>query len=248
MSTSVSTPSKKPLIGLSVDASTDPSYSDYAWYALRQNYCDSIVKVGGVPVLIPQIIDLIETYMSLVDGLIITGGNFDHAPELYGETIIHPTTKLNPKRSAFDYALTKSALEHRRPFLGICAGHQMLNIVRGGTLIQSIEDEFETTLNHSQEACRHQPTHDIEILTGSLLWECNQRQSHAGVNTSHHQAIKKLGSKLVASAWSEDGLIEAVEDPSLPFCMGVQWHPEFLVCDLDLALYEKFISVCRQGQ
>jgi putative glutamine amidotransferase len=236
----------KPIIGLSVDSSTASYYSDYPWYALRENYCDSIHQAGGIPILIPQNKDLIDDYLSLISGIIITGGNFDHDPKMYGEDYVHPSTELNAKRSAFDYALTKQALERQIPFLGICAGHQMLNIVRGGTLIQSIADEVPHALNHSQEECRHRPTHDIDLTQGSLVWECNGGHKKAAVNTSHHQSIKVVGQNLIVTARSNDGIIEAVEDSTRPFCLGVQWHPEFLVCALDRAIYKKMITVCQK--
>lgn len=236
---------KKPLIGLTVDSSCDKFYSDYPWYALRENYCDSIHQAGGVPIMIPHNHDLIDDYLDVVDGIVVTGGNFDHDPKIYGENFQHPKTKLNPERSAFDFAFVKRTLERDIPFFGICAGQQMLNIVRGGTLIQSIPDELPHTLNHSQEECRHRPTHDIHIAENSLIFKCNKDAQTASVNTSHHQAVKDLGSNLVVSATAPDGIIESIEDPSMKFCLGVQWHPEFFVCDLDREIYKQFILAAQ---
>ncbi len=236
----------KPLIGLSVDSSCDKHYSDYPWYALRENYCDTIHQSGGVPIMIPHNVDLIENYLNIVDGIVITGGNFDHDPKMYGEDFQHPKTALNPERSAFDFSLVKSSLDYDIPFLGICAGQQMLNIVRGGTLIQSIPDEMPHALNHAQEECRHRPTHDIRIVENTLLAKCNKGAQTASVNTSHHQSIKDLGQNLIINATTSDGIIEGIEDPSMTFCLGVQWHPEFFVCDLDRAIYKQFILACQR--
>ena len=242
----MSTPSvKKPIIGLSVDSSCDKYYSDYPWYALRENYCDSIHQVGGLPIMIPHNTDLIGSYLDIVDGIIVTGGNFDHDPKMYGEDFQHPKTILNPERSAFDFAIVKNTLERNIPFLGICAGQQMLNIVRGGTTLQHIPDDAPHALNHSQEECRHRPTHDINIVEGTLLAKCNQNTKVAAVNTSHHQAVKDIGRGLIINATAPDGIIEGIEDPSLPFCLGVQWHPEFFVCDLDREIYKQFILAAQ---
>lgn len=195
--------------------------------------------------MIPHNTDLIENYIDIIDGLVVTGGNFDHDPKMYGEDFQHPKTTLNPERSAFDFALVKSALNHDIPFLGICAGQQMLNIVRGGTLIQCIADEMPHALNHSHEECRHKPAHDVTIVKNTLLSTCNKEKETAAVNTSHHQSIKDIGKNLIVNATAPDGIIEGIEDPSKTFCLGVQWHPEFFVCDLDREIYKQFILACQ---
>lgn len=246
---------EKPLIGISMDSSKEDTYSSYPWYALREHYCQAVEKAGGLPVMLPHSLDLIDHYLNIVDGIALSGGDFDPDPEMYGEKFCHEKTVLNPIRSAFDFALVKKTLDRNIPFLGICAGQQMLNIVRGGMLIQHIPDQWPDQrpdqrpdehpegLNHSQAHRRHKPTHDIILTTGTLLAHCNQDKEKASVNTSHHQAIKKVGQNLVVSAVAPDGIIEAIEDPSLAFCLGVQWHPEFLVSDFDYSIYNKFIEV-----
>ena len=238
----------KPIIGISMDSSREKTYSEYPWYALREHYCDTVYKAGGLPVMLPHNRELIDHYLDLVDGVAISGGDFDHDPKMYGEDFRHEKTVLNPVRSSFDFAFVEKTLERDVPFLGICAGQQMLNIVRGGTIIQHIPDECPGALNHSQAPCRHLPTHEIIITQGTLLAHCNKGLEKAAVNTSHHQAIDKVGQGLVVNAVASDGIIEGIEDPSLTFCLGVQWHPEFLVCDLDHSIYERFIEACSKAR
>lgn len=236
---------KRPIIGLSMDSSVAPHYSVYPWYALRKNYCDSIADAGGIPLPLPHLPLLTDDYLDHLDGLVITGGRFDHDPKLYGESAVHPKTLLNPERTTFEFHLLKKALKKNLPVLGICGGHQLLNIVYGGTLVQYIPEAFPNALNHLQETRRHEPTHTIKITPGTLLDKCTN-SGEAAVNTSHQQAISKLGNGLIASAHTADGIIEGIEDPSRPFCVGVQWHPEFLVTDLDRKLYKLFIQSCRK--
>lgn len=238
----------KPIIGISMDSSKENTYSQYPWYALREHYCDTVHKTGGVPVMLPHTIELIDHYLDLVDGVAISGGDFDHDPKFYGQDFCHEKTVLNSPRSAFDFAFVKKSLERDTPLLGICAGQQMLNIVRGGTLIQHIPDTHPDALQHSQAQCRHLPTHDITITKGTLLAQCSKGATKVAVNTSHHQAIDKIGKDLIINAVASDGIIEGIEDPNLTFCLGVQWHPEFLVGDLDRSLYERFIEAAAEAR
>ena len=125
-----------PLIGITLDsedASTE-SYSKFPWYALRKNYASVVVKVGGIPIILPHEPSLINGYLNMIDGLIVTGGNFDVDPSMYGDYINHETVKLKPKRTQFEMTITRNALERDMPILGICGGQQLLNVILGGTL------------------------------------------------------------------------------------------------------------------
>jgi putative glutamine amidotransferase len=232
---------KKPVIGLTLDSSEEKTFSDYPWYALRKNYCSSIAELGGIPLPLPHQEELIDSYLDLLDGLIITGGRFDHDPNFYGVATAHPKSFQNNSRSHFEFKLLHKALGRKMPFLGICAGEQLLNIAYGGTLVQYIPDEVPQALVHLQEKNRHLPSHSVQITPGTKLAKIYPALTDT-VNTSHQQAIKALGMGLVSNAMAPDGIIEGVEDPKLPFCIGVQWHPEFLVCDLDRALLLAFLK------
>jgi putative glutamine amidotransferase len=236
--------SNKPLIGITMDAQDLEVYSKYPWYALRENYCSSIGDEGGIPFPLTHDLNLVEDYISLIDGLVITGGGHDVDPALYGEKDVHPTVKLKPKRTTFEMALAKKALELDIPILGICGGMQLLNVALGGTLIQHIPDESPHYLNHKQTDPRHHPTHMVKIYEDTLLHRL-MRVEELSVNSIHHQGVKVIAPGMNVCAVAPDGLIEAIEAPDCRFCLGLQWHPEYLINSPEKALFKAFIEACR---
>lgn len=233
-------------IGLTMDLSFDTSYSRYPWYALRDNYCAALVTNGAVPVPLPYVYEAIDAYLDMVDGLMLTGGDFDHDPQIFG-VARHPETNVNERRTKFEMLLLRKALAREMPFFGVCAGQQLLNLIRGGTIFQHIPDDVPGSINHLQSECRHKPQHSIAVSEGSLLAKaCKGGATTVMVNTSHHQAVARAGKNLYITARAEDGVVEAIEDPSLPFCIGVQWHPEFFVQEVDLALYRMFVDAAEK--
>jgi putative glutamine amidotransferase len=130
----------RPVIGVTLDSEAAGGYSKLPWYALRENYCDVIAAAGGVPVALPHEPDLVEAYLGMIDGLVVTGGAFDVDPSLFGAAERHPTVKLKERRTRFEWAMTRGAVDRDMPLLGICGGQQLLNVVLGGTLIQHIPD------------------------------------------------------------------------------------------------------------
>lgn len=233
----------KPLIGIGLDYRLSGAYSSYPWYALRQNYCDAILAAGGVPILIPYALQHIECYLDRVAGVLIPGGVADVDPTFYKETIRHEKTLVDPVRGTFDHALLQGVLKRGLPFLGICAGMQMLNVALGGTLHQHLPDVFGHEINHNQTLPKHLPSHSIHIEPDTLLHSIAQT-SVAMVNSTHHQGVKELGNGLIASAYSVDGVIEAIEKKEHRFCMGVEWHPEYQTTDLDQNIFKHFIKAC----
>ncbi len=236
--------SKKPLIGITLDSQEPGRYSRYPWYALRANYCSAIVNAGATPLPLPHELGSVDHYLDLIDGLMITGGGHDVDPTLYGASEIHPTTKINVRRTAFEMEITTKALERNIPVFGICGGMQLLNVALGGTLIQHIPDEVENCLVHSQETDRHSPCHNVRVLENTLFHEI-VRQAEIPVNSVHHQAVKALGKNLNANTIAPDGLIEGIESPDYRFCMGLQWHPEFIVSEHDASVFKAFIESTR---
>jgi len=237
---------KFPLIGITLD-SEDASvsgYSKFPWYALRENYASVVVKAGGIPVILPHEPSLIDEYLSLIDGLIITGGNFDLDPAMYGENQSHKSVKLKPKRTDFEMSITKIALEHDIPLLGICGGQQLLNVALGGTLIQHIPDEINNALEHEQQNPRNEPGHMVSIKEGTLLKDIVNVTS-MNVNSAHHQAVKTVSDLTIINAQTADGLIEGIEVPTQKFCLGVQWHPEFEIDPGDIRIFVAFINAAR---
>lgn len=235
----------KPLIGITLDSRETGEYSKYPWYAVRQNYCDMIIKAGGIPFLLTHDLDLTDTYLSLIQGLVLTGGRHDINPTLYGESSIHPTVTLNPRRSEFELHLARAALEKNMPILGICGGEQVLNVTLGGTLYQHLPDDIPGCLTHLQVRPRTEPAHAIKIEKGTLLYQIFQTEERA-VNSVHHQAVKRPGEGVVVSAVAPDGVIEAIEVPAYRFCLGVQWHPEYAASPLDQEIFKSFMQAVRE--
>ncbi len=236
--------SKKPLIGITLDSQESGGYAAYPWYALRENYCSMITQAGGVPFPLTHDLGLIDAYMSYIDGLLITGGGFDINPALYGAQTTHPSVTLNPQRTAFEMAMTKAALEKNIPVLGICGGLQVINVLLGGTLIQHIPDEVPECLQHQQTRPRHETSHTIKISKGSLLHKI-VGTDEIEVNSTHHQAIRGPGQGVVVSAIAPDGVIEGIEVPIYRFCLGVQWHPEYLTTPHDRNMAMAFLEASR---
>lgn len=232
---------KKPIIGLTLDWMDEGGYSKYPWYAMRENYCTAVVEAGGSPVLLPHHVDHIDSYLDVLDGLIITGGDFDVDPALYGQKPSHPRVALKEKRGEFEYHLTKKALGRDMALLGICGGHQLLNVVFGGDLIQHIPADYGTLLEHEQPNPRHEIGHAVAIHPQTRLAQMTG-QSEILVNSAHHQAVKNAGQGLIVNAVASDGVIEGIEDPRRRFCIGVQWHPEFVINDADKRIFQALIS------
>ena len=234
---------KKPLIALTLDYETTQGYSKYPWYAIRENYFTSIEESGGIGVGIPHNIKDIISLLYKIDGLVITGGNFDIDPNKFGETSVHQTVKLKENRTNFELLAAEIMLNQNKPVLGICGGEQLINVLYKGSLIQHIPDEIKNPIEHEQKNPRHEPGHSVQIQDNTKLHSIISTNDIM-VNSAHHQAIKTPGNGLIVNALSEDGIIEGIEDPTKNFCIGVQWHPEFFIQGADIKLLKAFINAC----
>ena len=234
----------KPLIGITADAEAAGGYSKYPWYALRHNYASAVAKAGGLPLILPHEMDLAGELLGCVDGLVVTGGNFDVNPALYGDDGAHDSVTLKADRTQFEIAVTRAALERDMPVLGICGGQQLLAVVLGGTLIQHIPDEVEGALEHEQSNPRNQPGHTVAIAPGTHLHRI-VGADEMNVNSAHHQAVKEVSGSMVVNARSSDGVIEGIEAPRQRFCLGVQWHPEFEIDAGDIRIFAAFVDAAR---
>lgn len=214
---------------------------------LPKVYFDAVTKAGGIAVLLPpQPVDaqIASRVLDGLDGVIITGGK-DVDPARYGQEP-HPTTDAPRRdRDAWEDALLAAAIERGMPFLGICRGAQVLNVARGGTLIQHLPDVIGTTRYNlgggvfSENEVVVEPATTLSGLLGESL----------AVKSYHHQAIDDLGEGLVVSARSDDGVIQAVELAGVPFGVAVQWHPEEDAAE-DARLFEGLVRAAadyRQG-
>lgn len=237
---------KKPLIGITLDAEEPGGYAKFPWYALKENYCSSIAEAGGIPFPLTHDLNLIDSYLSLIDGLVITGGDFDIDPLIYGDSIRHPTVKVKPKRTSFELAITRESLKKDLPILGICGGHQVINVALGGTLIQHIPEEIPEGLEHVQPNSRSEPWHTVSIKKDSRLYQITGVEE-LRVNSGHHQAIKDIAKPLYINALAPDGVIEGIELPQARFCLGLQWHPEFTITPQDAAIFTSFVKEAALG-
>lgn len=232
----------RPVIGLSLDVEPAGGWSHLPWYALRRNYVDAVEAAGGLPLLLPHHPERAADYLAQIDGLLIPGGAFDHDPELFGAAERHPTVKTKPGRTAFELALIRLGLARDLPMLGICGGQQLMAVALGGTLHQHIPDAIEAPLEHEQDKLA--VAHPVEITPGTRLAAIVGAATIA-VNTAHHQAVATTGPDLVVNARAPDGVIEGVERTDARFCVGVQWHPEYLLTDADRALMAAFIAAAQ---
>ncbi len=198
-------------------------------FQMGKNYVLSVIASGGVPILAPTVLNsaTMRDLYAAADGVLLTGGD-DVDPALFGESV-HPTTAgIDADRDRVELELTRWAVADNKPLLGICRGIQAMNVALGGTLVQDIPSQVETQLIHAghwHNAARDQVLHTVCSLANTRLAGIIGF-GDVGVNSFHHQSIKKAADDFVVTATSNDGVIEAVEIPAHQFCLGVQWHPE----------------------
>lgn len=180
------------------------------------------------------------------DGIVLAGGH-DVDPALYGETM-HPACSLaGDARDAFELAVARRCLHDGLPLLAICRGMQVLNVAAGGSLIQDLPSQVPVALPHAVDETLTTLAHAIEVMAGTHLARAVSAGLPTTVNSRHHQALKVIGERLGVSAFATDGIVEAVEAPDLPFCVGVQWHPEnFWRTGEFLPLFQLFAAACQQ--
>ncbi|WP_029453546.1 gamma-glutamyl-gamma-aminobutyrate hydrolase family protein [Clostridium algidicarnis] len=238
---------RKARIGISGSIIVDEGgmFPGYERAYVNDDYIKSVIKAGGIPVIIPLIKDEndIKEQLEMVDGIIISGGH-DVNPLLYGE---EPSQKLGgilPKRDDFDINLINLAMEAKKPILGICRGHQLLNVVNGGSLYQDLSFIEGCYIKHNQASLSNIPTHTIKIKEGTKLREILEEETMC--NSFHHLAIKEVAKGFIASAISNDGIVEAIEYEGEEFVMGVQWHPEMMSAENKnmLSIFTKLVEVC----
>jgi len=213
----------RPLIGITMrhELETERFY-------LARAYSEAVEAAGGVPLhlsLIPKAA-YVEAALETLDGVLLPGSASDVDPLRYGREPQRRLGAVHPLRDETD-ALVLAEVERRAmPLFAICFGMQIWNVVRGGTLIQDIESEMPEAIKHEQGAPRDRRSHRVRLLAESALAELVEGES-ALVNSHHHQAIETVGEGLRATAWTADGLIEALEDQRIDrWAIGVQWHPE----------------------
>jgi putative glutamine amidotransferase len=220
-------------------------------FYIGRDYCDAILAAGGTPVQIPLIPDPdhVEDVMSRLDGVLLPGCDSDPDPALFGEDPHPKLGRVVPEKDATDLAVIAEADRRGLPILGICYGMQILNVARGGTLIQDIESEVENAIEHQQGIPRERNSHEIRIQEGSLLARLAGQNGAANVNSHHHQAVRHTGRGLQATSWTSDGVIESIEDATEKPVFAVQWHPElsWRTDPLSSAIFESFVTACSKA-
>ncbi|KEZ89550.1 gamma-glutamyl-gamma-aminobutyrate hydrolase family protein [Lacrimispora celerecrescens] len=236
---------RKPLIGLT--PAHDMESGDVK---ARPTYMRALKAAGAIPVVMP--LDASEEDLKQLsqdlDGFLFTGGPDVH-PFLFGEETQAHCGNVSPARDQMEISLLPMIMELQKPILGICRGIQVLNIALGGNIWQDIPSQVtrDFPLAHSQPFSYDMPCHTVVLTEGSLLARISESSS-IKVNSMHHQAVKDLAPGLIASAYSTDYLIEALEMPDYPFFIGVQWHPEYLWEKNKEAfrLFQTFVKACKE--
>lgn len=222
----------KPLIGITTGEiyNLTSSWSPQA-YGQSYTYSDAIIRAGGIPVLIPLMADsdTLEQLYGKLDGILFAGGN-DINPQLYKEEASEYVIDVSDKRDKVEATLLKWTLRDKKPLLGICRGAQLWNALLGGSLYQDIATDLPTATDHDIST----KLQDLEHLAHKLKVDESSRLSKIidstsiNANSHHHQAFKVLGEGIKASAWAEDGVIEAIESHDDAYAIGIQCHPESL--------------------
>ena len=240
----------KPRIGITSWHRNDSDRLE-RWVAIRDTYTGAVRAAGGLPVILPIGDDdpeLIDGYLAAVDGLLFTGGE-DIAPAYYGEARDERCQEPDPERDLFEIHLARAGLDRRVPLLGICRGLQVINVAAGGTLYQDIACRPGTRDYHSASlANRGQLIHRVRLVQGSRLRGI-MGVAESQVTSTHHQFVKDLAPGFRVSAESaEDGIVEGIERPEVPFLLAVQWHPERLYADhaAHLALFSSLVEAARE--
>jgi gamma-glutamyl-gamma-aminobutyrate hydrolase PuuD len=226
----------KPLIGITTYV--EPASWGH-WHVeaalVPYDYVRAVERAGGRAVLVPPDDDGIEEVLDALDGLIFSGGN-DMTPEEYGAQADPATNGTNPARDRGELGLLTAALERDLPVLAICRGVEVLNVVRGGDLVQHLPD----VVGHEEH--RAVPgefsDHTVRVDPSSRIGDVR-----GVVKSHHHQGVGRIGDGLREVAWADDGTVEALEDPQKPFVVGVLWHPE---AGEDQRLFEQLVEAARK--
>lgn len=240
--------STRPLVGMNTDLRI-PAKGRAPVSVVQAGYYDSVLSSGGIPIIIPPLLKEpdMRQIVDRLDALILTGGE-DLDPKRMG-LAPHPAVKVIPaRREDSDRLLVRMATERKMPLLGVGLGMQLINVIFGGTIYMHLPEDLPRGLPH-KDALGGSHRHGIEITPGTRLDEI-YGDGEIRVNSSHHQAVRRVSNKFRVSAVAPDGVIEAIEsnDPDW-FCMGVQWHPASETASaLDMQLFETLIAACGQRQ
>lgn len=233
---------KKPIIGIGSDIRARSGKRDRVF--TYTTYIESLRRAGAIPLLIPPQPENAGAIVTELDGILLAGGD-DCDPAVYGEEK-HPTVEpMDPRRQDSDLTLARVARERGIPTLAICLGVQVMNVAAGGTLIQDIDSQLQSEIEHASKP-EDRARHDVLIEPGTKLASI-VGTPEINVNSSHHQAIKEVGEGLRITAHAPDGIVEGLEDPKHPFYVGVQWHPEDMPGEASAkSIFDSFVEAARR--
>lgn len=235
----------KPLIGI---LPLYDSNKQSLW--MYPGYTEGITKAGGIPVILSMLnqADDIETVADRLDGFLFSGGQ-DVDPQQYGEFLLKYCNEIYPPRDNLEIKLLEAVMKRDKPVLGVCRGLQLINVALGGRLYQDIDSQMKRDLQiqHFQQNNYEYSVHEVSIEKNSMLHEIIGIDA-IRVNSMHHQGISHLAPRLMATAFSNDRLVEAIEIPEITFGLAVQWHPEFLWRndEKSLNLFQAFVEASRK--
>jgi putative glutamine amidotransferase len=239
---------ERPLVGVTPDIAERSGARAEPLIVLQERYARAIEQAGAIPLILPitpspaSMRRVVET----LDGIVVSGGNFDIHPKFYGEKPLKALGHVKEERTEFELGLISLALKRDMAVLGVCGGAQAINVALGGSLYQDITTQFDGAVEHQRGELKDRGGHRIEIHRGTKLRQIVGSAS-LEVNTTHHQAVKAVGKNLIVNATAEDHIIEGIESTAHTFVLGVQWHPEFLV-HRDRAqrkIFSAFVSACK---
>ena len=228
----------RPRIGITIDTHERPDH-----YESPTAYATAVEKAGGLPFLLPYRTDLslVPLYVDAIDGMLFSGGN-DLDPSLYGETFHPKAVPIDPDRQRFEMALLAEVERRRMPTMGICLGSQLMNVYRGGSLVQFLPEVTRDPALEHRKVDGVIPRHGVQVNADSWVARATGKTA-LDTNSSHKQAVKQVGRGLRIIGTAPDGVVEGVEDPSFPLFLGVQWHPERLHNEADhLALFKLLVE------
>lgn len=236
---------KKPIIGVvsSILFKQSDNVFNLERIYVNDDYVQAVEKAGGNPIVLPVIYDIdnIENQVKMCDGMVFTGGYDIHPKFLNGNSTVKSGFSYS-RIDEYQIRVMKKALELNKPSLCICRGHQLLNVVCGGTLYQDISEIGDDTLKHDQESPRFESTHKVTTIENTVVREVFGEE--IWVNSFHHQCINELGKDLKVAAVASDGIIESVQHEDKNFFVGTQWHPEMMISfdNFMLPLFKRLIS------
>ena len=238
-----------PLIGITADSARASQTSKNSTLFLPERYLVAIERAGAIPVVLSahRTKSTVPRLLGILNGLVLSGGNFDIHPRYYGERPIEELGEIKAARTEFELEITRAALKRNLPVLGICGGAQAINVALGGSLYQDIEAQLPDAGPHERSSQSRRSGHPIRVNAGTRLFSIVERSSLT-VNSSHHQAVKRLGRDLIINAVADDGVIEGIESTQHRFVLGVQWHPEVLAPRqrLQRRIFSSFVALCKQ--